>query len=67
MAYVYSLEARGLKDYLIFTFFLFFLFFFIIREDDLDQVLRRVLGAVFLTSLLVYYQKMHCFPEVLRG
>lgn len=60
-----SEEARGLEDYLIFAFF-YFSFFFLIREDDLDQVLRGVLGAVFLTDLLVYYQKIHCFPKIYK-
>lgn len=42
MACIYSLEARGLENYLGFTFFIFFSF---IRDNGWDQLLLRGRGC----------------------
>lgn len=58
MPCVYSLEARGLESYLGFT----FLYFFLLSERM--AWIKSSKEAVFITNLLVCYQKKHCFPKV---
>lgn len=59
MACVY-LEARGLENYLALT----FKFFSPLsgRMDWINCISEE--EAVFITNLLVYYQKKHCFTKV---
>lgn len=62
MACIYSLEARGLENYLGFTFFIFFSF--IGTMAGINSSLEE--EVVFKTNLLVNYQKKHCFPKFLK-